>query len=67
MAILKVNMTKKQKRALQKIADDLETDIPGVLQRGFALLVIAIREHKAGNQLAVTKDDKIIKEIIGVW
>ena len=67
MAKLQIAMDKKQKRALQKMADDLETDIPGVLQMSFAMLKIALREHKAGNQLAVTKDNKIIKEIIGIW
>ena len=64
---MSVKMTKKQKKSLQKMADDLETDIPGVLQQGFALLEIAIREHKEGNQLSITKDGKILKEIIGVW
>ena len=46
MPILRIDMTKKQKKVLQKMADDVGTDIPGVLQRSFALLDIALKEHK---------------------
>ena len=67
METLSIKMTKKQKRALQKMADDMDKDISGVLQTGFALLQVAIRESKEGNDLAVTKDNEIIKEIVGVW
>lgn len=67
MAILQIKMTKKQNKALKRMARELGTDVPGVLQTGFALLAIAIREQKAGNKLAIAKNNKIVKEIIGVW
>ena len=66
MSLLKIEITKKQDKALQKMADQLGTTKAKVLQKGMVLLQVALRENKDGNKIGITRDNKIIKEIVGI-
>lgn len=66
-ARLNIQLNQKQKKALEQIANELGTTKVGVLQKALALLEIALRENKSGNQLSVTKDEEILKEIVGLY
>lgn len=63
---LNVQFNEKQKKVLEELASDLGTTKTGVLKTGLSLLQIALRERKLGNQLGVVRDDKVVKEIIGI-
>lgn len=65
MSILRIKITKKQDRSLQKMADNMKITKARVLQKGLALLQVVLEESKNENKISVTKDDKIIKEIVG--
>ena len=66
-ARLNIQLSQRQKKALDDIADELGTTKVGVLQKALALLEIALREGKQGNHISVTKDDEIVKEIVGLY
>ena len=63
---LNVQFTEKQKQALDELAEELDTTKVGVLKTALSLLRVALREKKIGNQISVVKDNKVVKEIVGI-
>jgi len=63
---LNIQFNDRQKKALDEMADDLGTTKAGVLKTALSLLEVALREKKLGNQIGVVKDDKVVKEIVGI-
>lgn len=63
---LNVQFSEKQKQALDELAKELDTTKAGVLKTALSLLRVALREKKNGNQISVVKDDKVVKEIVGI-
>lgn len=61
-----VQFTAKQKQALDELAEELDTTKVGVLKTALSLLSVALRERKNGNQIGIVKDDKVVKEIVGL-
>lgn len=61
-----VQFTKAQKKALQELAKELETTQSGVLKQAISLLTVAVRERKMGHQISVSRDDRVLREIIGI-
>lgn len=63
---LNVQFNDKQKKSLEDMADELGTTQAGVLKTALSLLKVAIREREQDNNIAVVKDGKVVKEIIGI-
>lgn len=63
---LNVAFSDRQHAALERMAKELETTKAGVLKTALSLLEVALREKRQGNQLAVTRDGVIVKEITGL-
>lgn len=63
---LNIHFTDKQKELLDELAVDLGTTKAGVLKKGLSLLQVALREARSGNQLGVVRNDRVVKEIIGI-
>lgn len=61
-----IEFTARQKRALAKLAVDLETNEAGVLKQAFSLLTIAVREIKKGHQIVVSRDGRVVRTITGI-
>ena len=61
-----VQFNNRQRKALDEMADKLHTTKGGVFKTALSLLEVAIRELKAGNQIGVVKDEKVLKEIVGI-
>ncbi len=61
-----VQFTEKQKQSLDELAKELDTTKVGVLKTALSLLSVALREKKSGNQISVVKDNRVIKEIVGI-
>lgn len=64
---LNVQFTEEQRHALEELAKELDTTKVGVLKTALSLLVVASREKRVGNAIAVVKDGKIVKEIVGIF
>jgi hypothetical protein len=63
---LNVQFTDRQRRLLDDMAEDLGTTKAGVLKTALSLLEVAVREKKEGNRLGVVRDNKVVKEIVGI-
>lgn len=63
---LNVQFNDKQKKNLEDMAKDLGTTQAGVLKTALSLLKVAMREREQDNEIAVVKDGKVVKEIIGI-
>ncbi len=63
---LNIQFTDKQKKSLDEMAKELSTTKAGVLKTALSLLKVAIREREQQNDIAVVKDGKVIKEIVGI-
>jgi hypothetical protein len=48
------------------MADELGTSQAGVLKTALSLLKVAIREREQKNHIAVVRDGKVVKEIVGI-
>lgn len=64
MGRLNVRFSDRQKESLEGMANDLDTTMSEVLRKALALLRVALREQRAGNQIAIVKEGKVLKEII---
>jgi biotin operon repressor len=64
---LNVAFSDRQNEALESLAHELGMTKAGVLKTALALLETALRERKAGNQIAITRDGVVVKEIVGLW
>ncbi len=67
MAKLNVQFTAGQHEALMRLAAELGTTRAGVLKRAAALLAVALRERRAGLELAVVRGDHVLRtfEFVG--
>jgi hypothetical protein len=65
-ARLDVQFTEDQSKAIEEMARQLGTNEAGALKTALSLLQAALGERKKDNRLAVVKDGKIIKEIVGI-
>lgn len=63
---MNVRFSRRQEAALKAMAEALETTQAGVLRIALALLEVSVKEYKAGNQISVTRDGKVVKQIIGL-
>lgn len=63
---LVVQFNSRQQKAFDVMVDDLHTTKAGVLKLALSLLAVAVRERKEGNRIGVIKDEKIVKEIVGI-
>lgn len=63
---LNIKFSERQQKSLEEMADELDTTKAGVLRTALSLLEVAMRERKDGNQISVTKDNEVVKEIIGL-
>jgi len=63
---LNIQFNDRQKKSLEEMAEELGTTQAGVLKTALSLLKVAIREREQHNDIAVVKDGKIVKEIVGI-
>ena len=63
---LNIQFNDKQKKSLEEMATELGTTQAGVLKTALSLLKVAIREREQDNDIAVVKDGKVVKEIVGI-
>ena len=63
---LNIQFNDKQKKSLEQMARELGTTQAGVLKTALSLLKVAIREREQDNSIAVVKDGKVVKEIVGI-
>jgi len=63
---MNVQFSERQKKSLEEMAAELGTSQAGVLKTALSLLKVAIREREQHNQIAVVKDGKVVKEIVGI-
>lgn len=63
---LNVRFTDRQRQSIEGMAAELDCSMTEVIRRAMALMRTAIAEEKAGNQICVTKDGKIVKQIVGI-
>ena len=63
---LNVQFTERQKRSLEAMAKDLGTTQAEVLKKALSLLQVTLREQAQDNRLAIVKEGKIVKEIVGI-
>ena len=66
MTRLNVQFNDRQKKSLEDMAEELGTTQAGVLKTALSLLKVAIREREQDNEIAVVKDGKVVKEIVGI-
>jgi len=65
-AKLNIQFNARQNQVLEEISDDLSMTKAGVLKAALALYEIVLREKRQGNALGIIRNDKVIKEIIGI-
>lgn len=63
---LNVQFSERQQHALDEMANEMGTTKAGVLRTALSLLEVALREKKHGNRIGVVKDEKVLKEIVGI-
>lgn len=63
---MNVQFTERQKKSLEEMAQEMNTSQAGVLKTALSLLRVALRERENHNEIAVVKDGKVIKEIVGI-
>ncbi|UUO04577.1 hypothetical protein M4951_14375 [Blastopirellula sp. J2-11] len=63
---LNIKFNDRQQKSLEQMAEELDTTKAGVLRTALSLLEVAIKERRVGNQISVTKDNEVVKEIIGL-
>lgn len=63
---MNVQFNERQKKSLEEMAAELGTSQAGVLKTALSLLKVALREREQHNQIAVVRDGKVVKEIVGI-
>ncbi len=66
MSRLNVQFSDRQQKALDELAEELGTTKAGVLKSALSLLEVALRERREGNRIGVVRDNKVVKEIVGI-
>ena len=64
---ININLNDKQQDTITELAKELGTTKSDVLRTALALLKVAVKENKSGNSLSVTKDGKVVKELVGIF
>lgn len=67
MTRMSVWFTNRQRESIRKMGAQLGCKQAGVFQAAFALLQIAIREKRLGNNIAIVKDGQVLREIVGIF
>lgn len=67
MTKLNVQFNERQNDALGWLAVELGTTKAGVIRRALSLMEVAIREREMGRRIAVVRDGRVIKEIVGMF
>lgn len=62
-----VQFTAQQTESLNRLAEELGASEVNVLKMALSLLTVAVREKNDGNQLCIVKDDKVLREVIGIF
>jgi hypothetical protein len=65
-ARMNIQFSERQKKSLEEMAEELGTSQAGVLKTALSLLKVAIKERENHNQIAIVKDGKVVKEIVGI-
>lgn len=60
---LSASFSPNQAKELNRMAEDLDTDMEGVIRKALSLLSVCIKETKSGNKVAVVDGGFIIKSI----
>jgi len=63
---MNVQFSNKQWKAIEELAEGLDSTKADVFKTALALLSVALREKRAGYEIGVIKDNKIVKKIIGI-
>lgn len=63
---MNVQFTERQKKSLEDMAAEMGTTQAGVLKAALSLLRVALREKENHNDIAVVKDGRVVKEIVGI-
>ena len=63
---MNVQFNERQKKSLEEMAAELGTSQAGVLKTALSLFKVALREREQHNQIAVVRDGKVVKEIVGI-
>ena len=63
---MNIQFNDRQKKSLEEMAEELGTSQAGVLKTALSLLKVAIREREQENHIAVVKDGRVVKEIVGI-
>lgn len=63
---LNLELTEENYELLQKLADESGKNMADVLRTGLALYGLAQEEEQKGRNLAVVKDDKVLKQIVAL-
>ena len=63
---LNVQFSEMQKKSLEQMAEELSTTKAGVLKAALSLMEVTLRERRGGNRIGVIRDNKVVKEIIGI-
>lgn len=63
---LNLELTPENYELLQKLANESGKNMAEVLRTGLALYGLAQEEEQKGRNLAVVKDDKVLKQIIAL-
>jgi len=61
---LNLDLTESDFELLQKLADESGSTMTDILRKGLAVYGVAQEERHKGRQLAISKDDRVIKEIL---
>lgn len=65
--VVNLKLDDRQRASLEQMALTLDTSMTGVIRKSLALMSLVIDERAKGNEIAITKDDKIIKAIVGIF
>mgnify|MGYP001590634998 CR=1 FL=1 len=66
MAKLTLEFSGKTEKILQDLASEVGTTKVDIIRRALALYEYAVEETKQGRRISVTKDDKIIKDVVNI-
>lgn len=61
-----VQLTGAQQEALEEMADEMNVSQAKVIGTAFALLKVVLRELRKNHRIAVTKDGRVIKRLVGI-
>jgi len=63
---LNIQFNERQRTALEGLAQELGTTKAGVLRKALSLLEVTLRERRVGNQIGIVRENRIIREVVGI-